>query len=185
VNNSGHNAWFDDVTAHATGGTDQARAFSNSGFGMILVDSTLRATANPVSCRALHNEGDEFSIRGVTASASPCAGVGVGVFSHGANGVLDDVRAVGDIGIEISVTGGTVSISDVNVDAAMYGVSNSAGLSVVEIGHGWIAGGTNSVYQTAGTVTLEGVILEGGPVSGTVTCTACMRNGTFNATGCP
>jgi len=48
-----------------------------------------------------------------------------------------------------------------------------------------LEGATNSVYRASGSVTVSNSRLAGGWVSGTVTCVAVSRGGTFNANGCP
>ena len=97
-------------------------------------------------------------------------------------GLLVNVRAVGNTGIEMD-SSATITMQGAFVEGSVTGIHCS--VDTLDITHSRIDGGTNAIVRTGGTVTLDGVVMRGGPVSGTVTCTGCMRNGTFSASGCP
>jgi hypothetical protein len=66
-----------------------------------------------------------------------------------------------------------------------FGLDNLNSNSVANITQSVLGGATNAVYHSSGSVTVSNSRLVGGAVSGTVTCVAVSRGGTFNANGCP
>ena len=66
-----------------------------------------------------------------------------------------------------------------------YGLYNSSN-ATTDVTQGVLEGVTHSVYHDdSGSVTVSNSRLAGNAVSGTVTCVAVSRGGTFNANGCP
>jgi len=185
--NAGNGARLFQVTADAVGGVIEAHAVHNdSTIELSVESSTLRATGSVGYCTSFYNQGDQFTIRDVIAEAQPCSGFSNGIETYSGSGTIDGFRAaVSDFGVFVDGSGGTVLIIDSNIHGGLAGVFCVAGGAVVEITHGRVSGGTHSVSRSNGTVYLNGVVLHGAPVDGTVGCTGCMRNGVFIATGCP
>jgi hypothetical protein len=172
------NATFDNVTVEATGG-NQAVAFYNQGDSVTVKMSRLESSGGSVYSYGLEcsNAPD------LLIEQTEVAGESWGVRLNQVTGMLVDVLASGVTAIYID-NSAPITMTNVTADGVLAGIdSNTSDVSVM---HGRAFGSLDSVRRlNSGAVTLEGVILHGGPVSGTVTCTACMRNGTFSASGCP
>lgn len=182
INSSASDALFENVNCDAIGG-ESAFAFRQWGGGDVkLRSSTLQASSGTSYNRAFYSEScSGILLEGVVADAgSHVAAVGITFFEG--DGELVDVRARGYRALSID-SGGPFKLWDVVADGVLVGLDSQS--VQVNVFSGWISGGTNSVVLSTGTLTLEGVILAGGPVAGPATCTACMRNGTFSASGCP
>ncbi len=199
-------AIYERVTAEAIGGA-QAAAFYNHRNDVAVRSSRLTASLGSIASRGIDNQsGEGMTLENVVAEAVPGDAPSTGINLQLATGTLVGVRAIGEVGISISGAGSSgFTLSDVSVDAVDDGiyVNNSEGVvmhnivikgaatgvggnnSPITIMHSRISGTTTTVGSIGDTVTLEGVILNGGPVSGPVTCAGCIRNGTFGASGCP
>ena len=182
INSGVDDALLDDVFAEATGGT-WAIAFSIDGQNVVVRSSTFKATDGSISTRALYGyQTENLVLDDTVAEASSSFGPSEGIYLNEGTVMLNDVRASGEIAIRL-LSPSTVSMYDVIADGSSTGVR--ASVTMLDIRHSLIRGSSSSVYQTGGTVTLQGVILDGGPVSGTVTCTTVTRGTTFLASGCP
>jgi hypothetical protein len=176
-------AVFEGVRAESTGGTE-AFAMRNGGIGAIVRSSRLEAADGTTSTGGLVNwTADELLAEDVYARGESGSGDAWGVYIVESSAKLDDVRARGPVAIELDGGGQEVSMYDVVARGTTFGVESNG--MFVEIGHSWIRGNVNSVNLTGATLSLNGAVLGGGPVLGSVACTGCMRGGTFLATGCP
>jgi len=178
VTNWTDNATFDNVTVEATGG-NQAVAFHNQGDSVTVKMSLLEASGGSVYSYGLEctNAPD------LLIEQTEAAGESWGVRLNQVTGMLVDVLASGVTAIDID-NSAPFTMTNVTADGSLMGIDSDT--SDVSVMHSRAFGSLNSVRRmNSGAVTLEGVIMHGGPVSGTVTCTACMRNGTFSASGCP
>jgi hypothetical protein len=65
-----------------------------------------------------------------------------------------------------------------------YAVYNGSAATLANIQHSHLVGDSYSVVQTAGIVSVTLSTLQR-PISGTITCVGVVRDGSFQATGCP
>ncbi len=184
LRNTGADATLSDVHVEADGAFGPSLAIHNSGTDFSINDGFLDARGSSDTCTAFKNSGDSFSVQNSFLTTQFCPEVSVGLESSDSTGTLRDVWIGAVYGIQTTGTGGDVSVYDSQVIGDVYGVWSFA-TSTINIRHSFVSGGINSIARTDGIVNLQSVILGGGPVWGTVTCTACMRNGTFNASVCP
>lgn len=173
------NATFFNVTVEATGG-NQAVALSNQGDSVTVRMSRLVGKVGSIYSYAMESSNASDLLLEQTVADGDSNGVRLTQVT----GTLVDLRVSGETGIGLD-TMTAVSMVNVDVDGAVVGVASYDPTVSASIKHSRVSGVINSVVQIEGLITLEGVIMDGGPVSGPVTCTGCMRNGTFNASGCP
>jgi len=199
VNNYRPEAYYEGITAEASGGT-QTAAFYNRRDSVTVTSSVLKGFG--AGSKGYHAE----SVQDIALDDVVAEGETYGVSLNSATGTLTDVRAAGQFGIYLTgaddvilydvIASGTQDGIYVNSSdpAVMHNVVADGGVTGVVCGsfsslsimHSRIGGVANALVVTAGsTATLDGTILQGGSISGVATCTACMRNGTFSASGCP
>jgi hypothetical protein len=183
IHNYGDGSSFEHVDAEAVGG-GSATAFYNRGDSTTVRSSRLTASLATGVSRAFDSYSvSDLTLDRVIAEAVVGPDPSVGILLQEASTTLTGVRAIGAKAFDV-YNCPSVSFFDVIADGAETGIE--VDFSDVSVMHGVLVGGTNAVlHGIGGTVTLDGVIMRGGPASGAVTCTGCMRNGTFNATGCP
>jgi hypothetical protein len=117
---------------------------------------------------------------------------GLHLACSGTDILLEDVTATAENGsirshgmivvgsAQITVRGGAFAGHGGDHNSGVYssGGATSMAFSIVE-------GTDNSIIQDGGAITLTHSTLVGGPASGSVTCVAVSRGGTFSASGCP
>jgi hypothetical protein len=139
------------LTVRNTGGGEYAVAIYNPSVSPKMTNVTTLASGGGSGNFGVRNYSSSPTMTSVTATASG------GMYSYGVSNVYSSSPTMTNV--TASASGGTTNI----------GVYCNNG--TIRINHSVIKGTTNTVYNTGGATTLIGnTQLDGGPVSGTLTC---------------
>jgi hypothetical protein len=153
-------------TAH--GGTN-ARGVSNSGDGATLeaYDITALGKGADEGSYGLYNLSGDVTLRGGSFTGLE--------FVH--------ARGIYNTGVDSALDAERISAEGSGGESSNNGLRHINGNTVVS--QSVLRGATNTVYRSAGTVTVSNSRLIGGVVSGSVTCVAVTRATTFYESTCP
>jgi len=196
LSTDGDNAYLSHVTAEAIGG-DGSAAMGATGNGLLLENSTLKASGSTSASRALNFQGCvDCTVQHVVADAGLGTDFSIGLTIGDSSVTFNDIHAVGSIGIQMNTLSTTriVRMRNVEVEGFAEGVycyANTAVLTL-DVDNSWIRGNGNygviNVLPTPGCeITVRGSYLMGTPggVSGDATCIAVWDDGGFHEDYCP
>ena len=167
---------YNGSVARLRGGTFTGRGGEGGASG---VQNTLGSslTAENITALAENADNENYGLYNHnTVTTTLRGGTFTGSGGSNAYGIFNELTATLKAQ---NVTGLAMNGSNVN-----YGLYNDSS-ATANVTQSVLEGASNSVLSSSGTITVSNSRLAGNVVSGTVTCVAVSRGGTFNANGCP
>jgi len=167
------------LTVQNTGGGSDAIAIYNTSASPKMTNVTASASGAVSNCGVFNISSSSPVMLNVTASGSGGTDENCGVHNHSSSSPMMTNVTASALGGTGSTNAGIVNCSssptmtNVTVSAsggaASYGVFSDSG-GTIRINHSVIKGKTNAVVNGSGTVYVGNTQLDGGVVSGTLTC---------------